>query len=63
MCECCDPKMMALKMLVLGIILIVVRMFTTWDIWIVIGVLAIIKAAMIFFMPCKCDEKPAKRKR
>jgi len=44
-------KGIALKMLILGIILILVRLYTAWDIWIVLGVLAIIKAIMLFMMP------------
>ena len=45
------PKGMAVKMLVLGIILILVRLFTTWDIWVVLGVLLVIKAILMFLMP------------
>ncbi|MBS3075145.1 hypothetical protein J4429_01670 [Candidatus Pacearchaeota archaeon] len=60
----CDSKMMALEMLVLGIVLILVRMFTVWDIWIVLGALAIIKAIMLFVMPNHCcDEKPAAKRK
>ena len=61
----CNSKIMAVKMLVLGIVVILVRMFTAWDIWIVLGVLAVIKAIMLFVMPgsCCCDEKPAVKKK
>lgn len=64
--NCCTPRCMAIKLLVLGIILILVRLYTSWDIWIVLGVLAIIKAIMLFAMPvCPCQtqnkEKPKRR--
>lgn len=50
---CCSPKLMALKLLILGIILIAVRLYTAWDIWVVLGVIVIIKALIIFAMPAK----------
>ncbi|MBU0461133.1 MAG: hypothetical protein KJ574_00960 [Nanoarchaeota archaeon] len=51
----CTPQCTAMKLLVFGIVLILVRMYTTWDIWIVIGALLIIKAIMLFIMPiCPC---------
>ena len=59
-------KWMALKMLVLGIVLILARLYTDWDIWVVIGVLVIIKAIIVFFMPMcygKSREKTALRRR
>jgi membrane-bound ClpP family serine protease len=61
--EHCTPQCMALKLLILGIILILVRVFTAWDIWVVLGVLLIIKAVILFLMPtCPCTKKH-KRKR
>ncbi len=52
MCECCEGKAWAIKLLVLGIILIAVRLYKpSWDIWVVIGVLAIIKSIIIFVLP------------
>lgn len=51
--NCCNPKLMALKLLILGIILILVRLYTSWDIWVVLGVIVIIKALIIFLMPAK----------
>ena len=61
--ECCNPKCWATKLLVAGIILILIRFYTVWDIWIVIGVFMIIKAIMMFIMPtCICQTKSSKKK-
>jgi len=49
--ECCSSRMWAIKLLILGIILILVRLYTTWDIWVVLGVILIIKALVMFLMP------------
>ena len=67
MCECCNPKHWALKCLVVGIILILVRLYTAWDIWVVLGVLLIIKSVLLLVMPshCECESgntKPKKRR-
>lgn len=47
----------AWKMLVFGIIIILVRLYTAWDIWVVIGALLAIKAIIIMVshksMPAK----------
>jgi len=51
--DCCNPKMMALKMLILGIILILVRLYTSWDIWVVLGVIVAIKGLIMLIMPMK----------
>lgn len=61
--NCCTPRCVATKLLVMGVILILVRLYTAWDIWVVIGVLLIIKAIIMFFMPvCACETKPKKKK-
>jgi hypothetical protein len=64
--DCCTPKCKAIKMLIFGLILILVTLYTTWNIWVVLGVLLIIKAIIMFFMPtCCCSksaEKPVKKK-
>jgi uncharacterized protein YjeT (DUF2065 family) len=55
------PKCIGMKMLVLGIVLILVRLYTTWDIWVVLGVLAVIKGLILLLMPnCCCDKKQCK---
>jgi hypothetical protein len=46
----------AMSMLVAGIVLILNQMYLKWDIWVVIGALAIIKGLMIWMMPC-CEAK------
>ena len=64
MCECCSPKTWAIELAICGIIFILVRLYTTWDIFVVIGALMVIKAIWLFFMPstCTCDDKPKKKK-
>jgi len=59
--ENCKPQGMATKILIIGIILILTRLYTTWDIWVVIGVILIIKAIILFAIPiCKCTTKKKK---
>jgi len=43
----CMHKHMAMVPLIVGIILIAVRLYTTWDIWIVVGAIMILKAIMM----------------
>jgi len=58
-----NPRGIALKFLILGIVLILVRLYTAWDIWVVIGTILIIKAILLFIMPaCRCGVKPKKKK-
>ncbi|MAH33552.1 hypothetical protein CL615_04110 [archaeon] len=58
--KCC-----ALKLIVFGAILILVRLYTTWDIWVVLGSLFAIKGLLILIKPdgCGCNDKPAKKKK
>ena len=59
----CTPRCMAMKLLVMGIVLILVRLYTAWDIWIVIGALLVVKGVLLFMMPvCRCNAKPTKKK-
>jgi hypothetical protein len=62
MCDC-KPQCMAIKLLVFGLVIVLARLFTEWDIWIVVGVLLIIKAIVMFVMslcPC-CKKEKGKR--
>ncbi len=66
MCECHSPKHVAMKFLVLGLVLILVPMYTDWNIWVVLGALLIVKALMLFVMPsskCCTEEKLKKKKK
>lgn len=53
------------KMIVVGIILILVRLYTQWDIWVVLGVLFVLKGSVMLMRPtCGHTEvKPAKKKK
>jgi hypothetical protein len=48
-----NVKYMATKILIAGIIIVLARLYTTWDIWVVIGALMIIKALLMYAMPKK----------
>ncbi|MDP2749205.1 MAG: hypothetical protein Q8O89_00040 [Nanoarchaeota archaeon] len=62
--ECCTPQCKAMKLLIAGLILILVTVYTTWNIWIVIGAMMVIKAIIMFAMPnCPCHGKDKKSKR
>ena len=59
----CTPQCMAMKLLVFGAILILVRLYTAWDIWVVLGALLVIKGLLLFIMPnCACNTKEPKKK-
>ena len=62
--EGCCKNMWAWKMLIVGLVFILVRLYTAWDIWVVIGVLMTIKALMMFMMPVKkqAEDMPKKRR-
>lgn len=52
----CTPRCMAVKLLILGLILVLAELYTSWDMWIVFGVILIIKAIVMFIMPvCPCN--------
>jgi uncharacterized membrane protein HdeD (DUF308 family) len=48
---------MGLKMLIFGVILILVTLFTTWNVWLVIGILLVIKAIIMLIMGAACKGK------
>jgi len=59
----CSPQCMAMKLLVLGVILVLVRLYTQWDIWVVLGALLIVKGFLLLIMPkCTCQTKEPKKK-
>lgn len=60
--ECCHGRWKSLKWIILGLVLILVRLYTAWDIWVVLGVLVLIKGILVLVMPCKCDSKMGKKK-
>ncbi len=61
--EGCTSQCKAMRLLVFGIILLVARLYTTLDIWVVIAALLISKAILLFIVPvCPCSKK-AKRRR
>ena len=60
--NCCTPRCIAMKLLVAGLILVLVRNYTNWDMWIVVGALLIIKAVILFIMPNCCCNTKAKKK-
>jgi len=54
----CKPQCMAIKMLIIGGVIILSRIYTTWDIWVVIGSLMLLKGLCLFIMPiCGCNKK------
>lgn len=61
--DCCTPGCKAMKMIVLGIVLILIRWLTNWDIWIVLGVIAILLGIKVLIWPvCPCHANLKKRK-
>jgi hypothetical protein len=57
------PCHKATMLLVLGIVLLLVRLFTNWDMWVVIGALLIIKAIFIYIKICCCKKKEEVKKK
>lgn len=48
----------AISLLIIGIILILTRLYTAWDIWIVIGAILAIKGLIHFVIPRCCEPMP-----
>lgn len=59
--ESCTSRVWATKMLIVGIVLILVRLYTNWDIWIVIGALIVLKAILLYLTPASSNAKTRKR--
>ena len=51
-------KCWSMKYIILGVVLIAVRWYTPWDIWVVLGVLLILKGIMKMAMPMCGHCKP-----
>lgn len=60
--EGCTPRCWAMTLLFLGIVLILVRIYTVWDVWIVLGVLLILKGFLVLIIPNCCQTKPKSKK-
>lgn len=56
------PKQIAGKMIVFGLIIVLVRLYTTWDIWVVIGALLILKGLAHACPMSGCCKAPKKKK-
>jgi hypothetical protein len=56
----------AVMMFVFGLVIILARLYTTWDIWVVIGVLmmakAVFMAAMAICCPMSCPSREGEKK-
>ena len=58
------PQCIASMLIVLGMVLILVRLYTTWDMWVVVGAILIVKGAIHVIMPkCCCQTKVPKKKK
>ena len=55
------PKQIATKMIVFGLIIILVRLYTNWDIWVVIGAILVLKGIVIGVHKGACCEKVKKK--
>ena len=58
--EDCTPQCKGIKLLVFGGIIVLARLFTNWDMWLVAGILVGIMGIKMLVMPkCKCQEQKA----
>ncbi|MFH0868520.1 MAG: hypothetical protein V1831_04355 [Candidatus Woesearchaeota archaeon] len=57
-------KCWAWKLIVIGAVLVLARLYTTWDMWVLVGVILIIKGILKLAKPTCCNEaKPAAKKK
>ena len=50
----------AIMMFVFGLVIILARLYTTWDIWVVVGAMMILKAVFMVVMSLCCHGKDDK---
>jgi len=65
---CCGgtcPRCWAGKLIVIGVVLILARIYTNWDIWIVVGTIILLKGLLMLVMPTcpHCEEKSPRKKK
>lgn len=54
----CKPACQGITFLIIGIALILIKLYTAWDMWVVIGALIIILGLIKLICPvCPCHKK------
>lgn len=51
----------AVMLFIFGLVILLARLYTKWDIWIVLGVLMIVKALLMAVMSMCCQGKEEKK--
>lgn len=53
--NCCTPKCKSMKLLIMGIAIILLDTYTDLNLWLIVGVLLILKAVLVLLVPiCPC---------